>query len=54
MGIGYVDSVVVYTPENVSAVCHDINQDIAKHYGILEREAFDKSRKDIVSELCGH
>ena len=39
-------------PENVSASCHDINQDIAKHYGISEREAFDKSREDIVSELC--
>lgn len=40
-------------PQNVSAVCHDINQDIAKHYGISEREAFDKSREEIVSELCG-
>lgn len=40
-------------PKNVSAVCHDINQDIANHYGISEREAFDKSREDIVSELCG-
>lgn len=40
-------------PNNVSAVCHDINQDIAKHYGISEREAFDKSREDIVSELRG-
>lgn len=40
-------------PGNVSAACHDINQDIAKHYGISEREAFDKSREDIVSELCG-
>lgn len=40
-------------PKNVSAVCHDINQDIAKHYGISEREAFDKSREDIISELCG-
>lgn len=40
-------------PKNVSAVCHDINQDIAKHYSISEREAFDKSREDIVSELCG-
>lgn len=39
-------------PGNVSAACHDINQDIAKHYGISEREAFDKSREDIVSELC--
>ena len=40
-------------PKNISAVCHDINQDIAKHYGISEREAFDKSREDIVAELCG-
>lgn len=40
-------------PGNVSAACHDINQDIARHYGIYEREAFDKSREDIVSELCG-
>lgn len=40
-------------PNNVSAVCHDINQDIAKHYEISEREAFDKSREDIISELCG-
>lgn len=40
-------------PQNVSEVCHDINQDIAKHYGISEREAFDKSREDIVAELCG-
>ncbi len=37
-------------PENVSASCHDINQDIARHYGISEREAFDKSREEIVSE----
>ncbi len=40
-------------PKNVSAVCHDINQDIARHYEISEREAFDKRREDIVSELCG-
>ncbi len=40
-------------PGNVSAACHDINQDIARHYGISDREAFDKSREDIVSELCG-
>lgn len=39
-------------PEGVSAVCYDINQDIAKHYGISDREAFDKSREKIVSELC--
>ncbi len=40
-------------PGNVSAACRDINQDIARHYGISDREAFDKSREDIVSELCG-
>lgn len=40
-------------PKNVSAVCHDINQDIARHYRISDREAFDKSREDIVSELYG-
>lgn len=40
-------------PKNVSAVCYDINQDIARHYGIFDREAFDKSREEIVSELCG-
>lgn len=40
-------------PENVSASCHDINQDISRHYGISEREAFDKSREEIVLELCG-
>ena len=41
-------------PDNISAVCHDINSDIARHYGISDREAFDKSREEIVSELCGH
>lgn len=41
-------------PDNISAVCHDINSDIARHYGITEREAFDKSREEIISELCGH
>lgn len=40
-------------PQNVSASCHDINQDIAKHYSISERDAFDKSREEIISELCG-
>lgn len=41
-------------PKNVCAACHDINQDIARHYGISEREAFDKSREEIVMELFGH
>lgn len=40
-------------PSIVSASCHDINQDIAKHYGISEKDAFDKSREDIVMELRG-
>lgn len=39
-------------PKNVCASCHDINQDIARHYGVSEREAFDKSREEIVSDLC--
>lgn len=39
-------------PDNISAVCHDINSDIARHYGISDKEAFDKSREEIVSELC--
>lgn len=40
-------------PENVGVSCHDINQDIARHYGISNKEAFDKSREEIVLELCG-
>lgn len=40
-------------PKNVNPACHDINQDIARHYGISEAEAFDKSREEIVLELCG-
>lgn len=40
-------------PKNVSPVCYDINQDIARHYGISSREAFNKSREKIVKELCG-
>jgi hypothetical protein len=36
-------------PKNVNPVCHDINQDIAKFYNISEREAFDKSREEILS-----
>ena len=38
-------------PKNVSPVCHDINTDIARYYGISEAEAFDKSREEIVLEL---
>lgn len=35
-------------PKNVSPVCHDINQDIAKFYYISDREAFDFNREDIL------
>lgn len=41
-------------PNNVSASCHDINQDIARYYSISERDAFDKSREEIVQGLCGN
>lgn len=37
-----------YIPDNVNPACHDINQDIALVYMISEREAFDKSREDII------
>lgn len=39
-------------PKNISPCCHDINQDIARYYGISEREAFDKSREEIVQEIA--
>ena len=38
-------------PHNISAVCHDINQDIARYYNISEMSAFDKSREKIIDEL---
>lgn len=37
-------------PEGVSASCHDINQDIARHYGCSEAEAFDKSREEFLAD----
>lgn len=40
-------------PDNISAVCHDINQDIAQHFGVTDAEAFDMSREQIMNELCG-
>lgn len=40
-------------PKQVCPACYDINQDIARHYGISASESFDKSREDIVAELCG-
>ena len=38
-------------PKGVNAACHDINQDIAKFYGVSETEAFDKSREEIIADL---
>ena len=38
-------------PKGVNAACHDINQDIAKFYGISETEAFDKGREEIIADL---
>ena len=40
-------------PENISAVCHDLNMDIARHYHVSDREAFDMSREQIMNDLCG-
>ena len=37
-------------PSNVNPACHDINQDIAEYFDISEREAFDKSREEIITE----
>ena len=37
-------------PAVVNPVCHDINQDIAKHFKITEREAFDLSREGIIED----
>lgn len=39
--------------DNHSAVCHDINQDIAEYFFTTEKEAFDISREKI-AELTGH
>lgn len=40
-------------PGNISAVCHDINHDIAQHFGVTDAEAFDMSREQIMNDLCG-
>lgn len=39
-------------PAKIPAVCHDLNQDIARHYGISDEKAFDMSREDLVKDLC--
>ena len=40
-------------PGNISAVCHDLNMDIARHFHVSDREAFDMSREQIMNDLCG-
>lgn len=35
-------------PENISAVCHDINQDLALYLGISDKEAFDLNREEFL------
>lgn len=37
-------------PENISPVCHDVNQDIAEYYGLIDSEAFDENREEIMEE----
>lgn len=41
-------------PKNISAVCHDINQDIAECYGLIDSEAFDENREEIMEEHAWH
>lgn len=40
-------------PENISAVCHDLNMDIARHFHVSDLEAFDMRREQIMNDLCG-
>jgi hypothetical protein len=35
-------------PKNVCSACYDINQDIARKYNCSLKEAFDKSREEIL------
>lgn len=39
-------------PAKIPAVCHDLNQDIARHFGIPDEKAFDMSREDLIKDLC--
>lgn len=41
-------------PNNISAACHDINQDIAAWYDISDIDAFDKNREEILDEVTGY
>lgn len=35
-------------PESVCPSCYDINQDIARQYSVIQKEAFNMSREDIL------
>ena len=37
-------------PKYINPVCHDINQDIAYYFNLSEKQAFDKSREEILEE----
>ncbi|OUO77930.1 hypothetical protein B5F53_12015 [Blautia sp. An249] len=39
-------------PRNISAVCHDLNMDIAQHFHMSDHEAFGMSREQIMNDLC--
>ena len=39
--------------ESISAVCHDLNMDISRHFHVSDREAFDMNREQIMNDLCG-
>ena len=39
--------------ENISAACHDLNMDIARHFHVSDLEAFDMNREKIMNDLCG-
>ena len=41
-------------PDNISVVCHDINQDIAAYFEVSDREAFDMNREEILYRLTGY
>ncbi len=39
-----------YLPKNVCPTCYDINQDIAKFYGVNQQKAFDMNREQILTD----
>lgn len=41
-------------PDNISDVCHDINQDISAYFESSDREAFDMNREEILDRLTGY